>query len=377
MSGNKLFLTRLIGEYRYQWRVLHTVLDWSVMLYIAIPAAVILPFAYADFWRNIHLYWDARLPVQIVLILLLILSGYGNIRTYLFDADLLFLIQRRKVIRQLKRDSFLSSLLALSLVEAVLLFAALPVLVGIYRYTVPLILSLFLVVSAYKLMSMTIRKAAGHAVIRWLLRVVSFSLTGMVLTTASFQLWIVFGGIVWLLMLWLNVRRFTEINDWARELENEYGMHTRLIRVILRYTGEVPKPQTRSSRKPLLFFRKSGRIFKQRSEENGLLEFLLKSVLRNKKHLSLYYKLIGVTCIAVLFLPFWLKWTIFFLFIWFINRWLGTLFLDLTVNDFFVLVPFRSENAERACQRFQRWLGVPPDILVGITTALSTLTALR
>lgn len=376
MSGNKLFLRRFIGECRYQWQVIHTVLDWSVMLYIAIPTVAIIPFLYADVWRNIRFYWDARIPFSIVLILLLVLSGSGNIRTYLFDADLLFLIQKRKVIDQLKRDGFLNSLLFLFLIECILMLAVLPILVGIYRFTVLQAFSMFWIISAFKLTTMTIKKSVDHAIIRWLLRFISFSAAGILLINASFLLWTVFGVIIWVLMLWLNVRQFSKINLWIKDLETEYDAHTRLIRLILRYTNEVPKQQTKNSGKPVLFFRKSGRIFKQRSEENGLLEFLLKSVFRNKTRLSLYYKLIGVTCLAVLFLPLGLKWAVYVLFIGFINKWLGTLFRDMTVDDFFVLVPYQSESAEQACLRFQKWLSIPPDILVGLITVVSTMVIL-
>lgn len=376
MSGNRLFWRRFISECRYQRQVIHTVLDWSVMLYIAISAAAIIPFVYADVWRNIHIYWDARIPFSIVLILLLVLSGFGNIRTYLLDADLLFLIQRRKVIAQLKRDGFLNSLFFLLLTESILMLAALPVLVGIDRFTMLQILGMFLMLSAFKLTVMTIKKSVDHVVIRWLLRFISFSAAGLVLIHVSFLLSAVFGAIVWVLMLWLNVRRFSRINLWIQDLDTEYDAHTRLIRLILRYSNEVPKQRPENSRKPVLFFRKSGRIFKQRSEENGLLEFLLKSVLRNKNRLSLYYKLIGATCLAVLLLPLWLKWAVYVLFIWFINKWLGILFRDMAVNDFFVLVPYQPESAEQACLRFQRWLSIPPDILVGLITVILTMVAL-
>lgn len=375
MSGNKLFFRRLVSEFQYQRRVLKTIVDWSIMLYLAIPAAIIIPFVYADVWRNIHIYWNAQIPFSIVLLLLLILSGYGTLRTGLLDADLLFLIQRRKAIRQLKCDSFIYSMFVLILIECLLLAAALPVLIGIYQFTVQKIFSLMLLVSAFKLTVMTVKKSVDQVIIRWLLRFLGFSLTGTLLINAFPMLWAIFGGTAWAVLLWLNVRGFSKINRWAKDLETEYDAHTRLIRLILRYTNEIPKPRASRRKKPLLLFRKSGRFFKERSEANGLLEFLLKSVFRNKVHLSLYYKLIGITCLAVLFLPVGLKWAVCVLFIWFMNRWLRTLFRDISVNDFFIIVPYHSESAEKACLRFQKWLGIPPDILVGILTALSTLVS--
>jgi hypothetical protein len=36
-------------------------------------------------------------------------------------------------------------------------------------------------------------------------------------------------------------------------------------------------------------------------------------------------------------------------------------------------VPYRSECAEQAGLRFQKWLVIPPDILVGLITAVSMM----
>jgi ABC-2 type transport system permease protein len=343
------------------------------MLYIAIPVIAIIPFFYTDVWQNIHIYWDARIPLALLLTLLLFLSNWGNIRTYLLDSDLLFLIQKKSVIYQLKRDSFLISLLFLFLTEIVLTLAVLPVLIAIYHFSGIQIFSLFLTVSTFKLTVMTIKQLVDQVIIRWLLRLVSFGLTEMMLVTMPPVSWIVICGIVLFLMIFLNARQFSRTNRWAMDLEHEYDVHTRLIRLILRHFDEVPKPLMTNKRKPLFLFRRSGRIFKERSEENGLLEFLLKSVVRNRAHLSLYYKLIGITCLAVLLMPIWIKWTICVLFIWFMNKWLGTLFRDIVVNDWFILVPYQSLTAEQVFPRFQKYLALPSDILVVVIATLSTM----
>lgn len=220
---------------------------------------------------------------------------------------------------------------------------------------------------------MTIKQLVDQVIIRWLFRLVSFSLTEMMMVTLPPVSWIGSYGIVLLLIIFLNTRQFSRTNRWGKDLEHEYDAHTRFIRLILRHVEEVPKPLITNKRKPLFLFRQSGRIFKERSEENGLLEFLLKSVFRNRTHLSLYYKLTGITCLAVLLLPIWIKWTICVLFIWFMNKWLGTLFRDMAVSDWFILVPYQSETAEQVCPRFQKYLAIPPVVLVVVISAFSTM----
>lgn len=51
MTGRALFFQRLFHYWRYQWKVFQTVIDWTVALYIVLPAAAFAVYQYAD-WLN-------------------------------------------------------------------------------------------------------------------------------------------------------------------------------------------------------------------------------------------------------------------------------------------------------------------------------------
>ncbi|WP_100488301.1 ABC transporter permease [Sporolactobacillus pectinivorans] len=375
MSGTKLFIKRFRQQFQFQWNVIRSVVDWPIMLYIVIPAAAIAPFLYADFWRNIHSYWDARLPSSLLVILLLLLSVSGNIRTYLLDADLLFLIQKKKEILQLKRCGLLLSLLFLFLFETVLFILALPVLITIYHYSQVQLLSLFLAVSAFKLTLMTIKKLTDSLVYRWLFMILAYCLASVLLVSAPI-LWAVCGMFCFVIMIYLNIIQLKKTNRWIKDLETESAEQTKYIKFILAFSMGVEKPSVTRRKRPLVFFRNSGRIFKKRSKENGLLEFLLKTFLRNKSYVLSYYQLTIITCFAAVLLPLWLKWVAFILFIWFINFWVKILFRKMCAHDFFTIVSFDPAISDPVWLRLQKWLAVPPSIFMGIVVTLSTILTL-
>lgn len=373
MSGNKLFIKRFLQQLHDQWNVIRSVLDWSIMLYIAIPAAAIAPFLYADIWRNIHSYWDTHLPVSLLLTLILLLSGRGNIRTYLMDADLLFLIQKRRQIHQLKRCGFLTSLLSLFLFEIVLFVLALPVLTQIYHYPLVQVLSLYLAASAFKLSLMTIKKLTDSVITRWLFIILAYSVADILLLTVAPALWVICSAFCSIIMIYLNVIQLKKTNRWVKDLEIESTEQTKYIKLILNFSTGIEKPSVTRRKKPLILFHRSARIFKKRTKENGLLELLLKTFFRSKSYILSYCQLIVTTCIAAVLLPVWLKWLVYILFIWFINIWLKILFRKMSAHDFFTVVPFDSVIADPVWLRFQKWLAIPSGIFTGIIVALSTI----
>lgn len=342
------------------------------MLYIAIPAMTMAPFLYADFWHHVHAYWSAQLPAFLLPALLLLLSGRGNIRTWLLDADLLFLIQKNGVLQQLKRCGLLSSLFFLVVSEVLLFVLAAPVLVGIYHFSQIQILSLFFMVSAFRLTVMTIKKFADKTLYRWLFLLLSYSLANGLVLTLHTALWLLCGTASLAALICLNWTQLAKTNRWFRDMEIENTEHVRLIRFILQFSSEIEKPLS-IKRRPLVFFRRSGRLFKTVNKENGLLELLLKTFFRNKGYMLAYLQLTGITCLAVMLLPFWLKWCVYVLCIPFAWFWLKIVLRKMTASPFFRIVPFDPKISGSVQSRFQKWLGLPVILVTGIIMALSLL----
>lgn len=93
MSGRALFISRLKADCLYQLRIIKLVIDWTVALYIVLPAAGIGVYQYIK-WLNGGSFdngWQAGLIVLAPAVFTL----FGSVRTFLMEADQLYLLQKR------------------------------------------------------------------------------------------------------------------------------------------------------------------------------------------------------------------------------------------------------------------------------------------
>lgn len=374
MTGKKIFMKRFIREWHFHWNVIHSVIDWTITLYVLVPALIIAPFLYADFWRNIPIYWDGQLPFSLLLLVILFLSAGGNIRTYLFDADLLFLIQRRDILGQLKKGGFLFSIFLAFSGVALIFIVVLPVLVNIYHFSLIEILCLYLAVCAFKLFILTIKKTIDRTIYRWILYLVLFIGSVRLIASLSSVLYGICGAVCILAVVCFHMAQLKKTNRWFRELEIDERERNKYIKFILHFSAEVEKQPVSRRKKPLLLFRHSGRLFKKRDKEHGLLELLLKTFLRNKSYVFSYYQIIVVTCLAITVLPLWLKWIVAIIFNFFVNAWLKILFKKMLANDFFTVVPLNDQIKDSVWVRFSKWVSLPPVLVIlGLTAILTFL----
>lgn len=94
MSGRSLFISRLKADCLYQLRIIKLVIDWTVALYIVLPAAGIGVYQYIK-WLNEGAFangWQAELIVLAPAVFTL----FGSVRTFLIEADQLYLLQKRR-----------------------------------------------------------------------------------------------------------------------------------------------------------------------------------------------------------------------------------------------------------------------------------------
>lgn len=377
MTGRKLFIQRLFQEWHFQWRVIQSVLDWTIMLYIAIPPIIVAPFLYIDAWKYVHFYWSDQIPFFMLLLLILLLATRGNFRTYLMEADLLYLLQRKTLLHQLKLYSFLSSSLQIILNVTFIFILILPILVLIYQFTPKDVLLLYLAVSAFRFLFLTFKKIINQTFKRWMIYFLTFIISTLLILNINSMIYVM-GSILCILVIFIfHTTQITKTNRWfLKEIEIENIERNRYIKLILNFSMEVEKETNHQSKRPFLFFRQSKRLFMIYNGENGLLEILLKAFLRNKSYLTSYFQLMIWTIFAVIVLPIWLKWVVFICFIFFINSWLKSLYNKMLASHFFYVVPYNKDLLNEVRIRFKKWMSLPVIILIGILSGLLTLLEL-
>ncbi|MBY7144037.1 ABC transporter permease [Virgibacillus sp. NKC19-3] len=373
MTGRQLFRRRFVEEWKFQWKVLRSVFDWSIILYAVVPAFIVAPLVYMEMWQDIHIYWSEEIPLSILIGIILMLSIIGNFRTFLLEADMLFLMQRKQVLYQLKLSGFLYSICQIILSTAVIFIVILPILLFMYDFVVMDILFLFIVVNACRFSMLTLKKVITRVITRWMIFPVVFMVTymlilhvnGVLLAAASV---VVIGGVCY-----FHVTRFVRTNRYfLQELVIEQTERVRYIKFILMFSQEVEQAPVKQRKLPMLF-PNSKHMFQKRNKENGLLEFLLKAFLRHKGYMVSLSQIVGLTIFGVIVLPVWLKWMLCICFVFFLNTWTKSIYLKLIESPFFVVVPYGGEEVTYAVwPRFRRWIVGPSIVFVaGVSLVLS------
>lgn len=374
MDGKTIFLKRYKENHKYQWGVFTSIIDWTIAVYLIIPGVVITAFLYREAWQSIGKFWSDLIPFSLLVALLLLFSMRGYFRTYVEEADLLYLLQHKNIFCTVKRYGFLSSLLHAAFGNAILFVLLLPVLIQNYKLTAMEVWLLYLALLAVNMLFMTANKLITRSLYKWLLYPLLFLVFLLVFTKASPLVYGSLGVLLFVFLVLFHLFRITNTNRWFyREVEIEDEERAKYVRIIFHFSQEVEKETVRTAKRPWILFPQSQRLFNKRSGANGLLELLLKSFLRNRRYVQSYYRMTAVTLAALFILPLWLKWVVYIAFIVFIASWAESIFRKMKDSPFFAVVPFAEDLHYEVLPRFRNWIALPAVTICGGLVVLLTV----
>ncbi|MBN6206553.1 ABC transporter permease [Ralstonia pickettii] len=376
MTGWTLFKSRLLADFKYQRKMISSVVDWVVLVYIILSPFIFAVVIYIDIWRDITSYWFTFIPFSVVINLLLLFSMQGRFRSFMEEADILFLLDRPRIYKSLRSWSFVYSLLRLLASTILLMVIVLPYLVQGYGLGFGQILLLFVFLIGYRLTVFTVKKTIRHPVLCWVFIIFVYILSANTAAAISYD-YLAFTGLILILLWssWYIVKTIPTKHFYFQEVSDENKERVRYAKFILSLSMEMEKKPIRKGKRPILI-RKSRRIFRNRTPENGLFELLLKGFIRNFTFLTSYLQIIWLAFIAIIILPIWAKWLIFIITVLFLqyNSWLRGLYEKLLDEHFFYAVPFDEKIREKVWPRFKRFLMIPAISLLGI--AIITMSTL-
>ncbi|WP_042458943.1 ABC transporter permease [Neobacillus dielmonensis] len=331
MKGKDLFFRRWVKGWKYQYNVIKSVADWTVMLYIIIPAAVFFSIIYRSWWSELPT-WFHDIPLILIFSIFYLISWAGTIRTYVEEADKVFLIKKNDLIWKLKKYGYYYSIILQTLTVVAAIFILLPFLLHHYHMG-------WLEITSWGIYFISLK--ACFMFIKYLLRNTLSRISQIIVGIVVFfvfswinqWIFIIIGkgnflplfigcGMVLSVLVYFSLRQLRFNRSMDRLIDMEQERKTSLIQFFFAAAPEMEKPVVIKRNKPLLF-RKSKRIFKKRTPITGFMELFIKTFIRNKSYVRGYLTLISVTTIAMVRVPpIWIKVLIFLGFLFMLRSWL-------------------------------------------------------
>ncbi|WP_186328270.1 ABC transporter permease [Paenibacillus sp. 32O-W] len=316
MITPKLLVRRRIKENAgFQWKALRQAVDWTVALYIVIPALFFAGLQYYT-WISSPPDWFAFIPFPLCAFVLFLYVCSGKLRFFLENADQLILLQHPHWIRELRRTGLIYSLTKQFLLTALIMALLAPFLIRIYSVNVPYVvwLGIFTFLSKWNLQLIQKWLDSRYPGLRNLwLHIVWFVISCAVYISVSYWLLpiqplallislvlVLTGQILWR-------SKVGDLRTIQQDIKSDYEAKMLLAGFILAYS--VPA-RPKSSRKRPFLFRSSNRLFKKRNSVNGLAEAGIKLFFRNRSSVMLYIQLVSVCSFAMLTLPDPMKWVL-------------------------------------------------------------------
>jgi len=374
-----LFIERMSAYWVAIWKCWRTVLDWTVWLYILIPALWVAGGIYSDMVRNSP-EWLYEIPPVLPLAMIGLLQLAGKLRIFTEPGDGLFLHRNRRWTRALTIIGCIYGWCVRLLISVVSVAVLSPMLLkgGHYSGQAMIVLVIWSTISG--LQGMLIRDHIARMLVGWRRAVllVAVNLSHMILF-----IW----GALWgerspllfsMTLVLLTILAFWQVRSRSRaqgtlfhELEVERDAYVKSVGWILRDTMEK-KPMPRL-RRPLMFTR-SQPLIAHKDDASRLADNWMKVVLRRMDLVRSVLSFIGVGAAAVLLTPIPLAGLVWLMLPLLLIGWVRMQWNQWLSEPYLTLFHWEDKLLGRASRLVSLWVTVPAtliwSLIIGIRSGL-------
>lgn len=340
MNSSRLLFHRMRENWNYKYKIIKTVIDWTILIYLVVPAAAITIFVYRSWWIDPPA-WIASVPFPLLFAIYFFLLWGSYFKTYIREADIIFLRKNERLMLGLKRGGIIVSYLTEALSAAFLAVLISPLWMIHYGLSVKQLILFFGMWVSLRWLIMAVNGKLNVHLRGWrsLVRSIPVVVGAGTIWWLSYKalqsssllsvfIIIILNGTASMLLL---KKRFTSIQTFEQDLsidEKDKNKYTEMIFGLSMDIEKLPKPKP--IRKSPRLYSKSNRIFKTRSPRNGFLELFIKASTRDTEYVRGYFQILGITAVAIFFSPpIWLKITIGAVGVFFLIVWIGSVWYKL------------------------------------------------
>ncbi|MDQ0176890.1 ABC transporter permease [Bacillus chungangensis] len=361
MNSRRLFFQRNKQEWKYQYRAIMSIFDWTIILYILVPALFFSGLVYRSWWLETP-QWAEGLPVAFLFVLLFLLLWNGHFRTYIKDADRIYLLKKEALFIGLKKYGIRFHYIFEIMIAALLIAIIAPIWMKGFSMSVGSLLLLGATWLAHKWLIMSIKRKWIIFPVKWKRFGFQFAVIFILMITWGVSYYAIILQQIWLLAslsfvqmmlsFYLMKKSYTSVDTFEEDLVIEEQEHVKYIQFIFTFSFEIEKAGKAPSRRSPRLFANSRHIFKNRTPRNAFIEMFIKVMLRNRKYFLSYLQLLGVTNAVVLLLPpIWMKILLSLGSLFMLRMWIALMWSKVMVHHP-ILLKYRNHPASGESRKF-------------------------
>ncbi|PGU42383.1 ABC transporter permease [Bacillus cereus] len=306
------FYKRLRHELGRKWKSIRSITDWTVALYIIIPALIFIGIYYRSLWIE-ELSMGETVYFGLGLLVFYVMTYSRGARSFFEQADSLFLISYPAHMQKLMQYGMTYTFIRIAITNVGVVVAMLPVLmksIGVTKIQVVLFW-LFFTVFRFMLSLLTrfIHVRVGK---RWLLWIIKNVISSISLSFFGLSLFLIYknpfysipsiGLAVFLIIVLIKEKRNYK-NCFFQEIEKEKEESMRWTSGIMQVGGHTVKPSS-SNKKPWMFPRSKKLLGKKK--DSRIVESFLKEFFRTSSARIFYIQIVCISTVSIIMSPRWI-----------------------------------------------------------------------
>ncbi|MDM5238995.1 ABC transporter permease [Bacillus cereus] len=367
----KQFYKRLRHELERKWRSIRSVTDWTVALYIIIPALIFMGIYYRSLWIN-ELSMEETIYFGLGLLAFYLVTYSRGVRSFFEQADSLFLISYPAHMRKLVQYGMIYTFVRIAITNVMVVVVMLPVLIKSIGATTVQIVLFWVFFTAFQfmlsLLTRLIQVRAGKRWILWIVKSIVFSMSLSFVGISLFFIYknpfysIIFIGLSISLIIVVVKEKMNYKNYFFKEVEKEKEESMRWTSGIMQVGGHAAKPSS-SNKKPWIFPR--SKRFLGKKADSRIVESFLKEFFRTSSARMFYIQIVCISTASIIMSPRWIAAIILIFTLFAISRYARDYWNEFTKKMFLHLY---CEEGKLLLLRWKadRYLLLPAILLYGI-----------
>ncbi|MED0962052.1 ABC transporter permease [Bacillus paramycoides] len=305
------FNKRLRHESQRKWKSIRSVADWTVALYIIIPALIFMGIYYRSLWMK-ELSMEETVYFGLGLLAFYFVTFSRGVRSFFEQADSLFLISYPNHMQRLMKFGMIYTFIRIAITNVIVVFIMLPLLMKSMGATIIQIVLFWIFFTVFRFMLSLLMRfinvRVGKRWVLWIIKNVLFSFGLIFFGISLFFIYknplfsILFIGLAALLTVVLVKEKMNYKNYFFKEVEKEKEESMRWTRGIMQVGGHAAKPSS-SNKKPWMFPH-SKKILGKKADSR-IIESFLKEFLRTSSALMFYVQIVLISSVSIIVTPRW------------------------------------------------------------------------